>query len=348
MFRFAISVFLAWVLVALLSAPTASAMNKAELIDAVASSSGLSKADSKRAVDTVLDTIGRALKKGDKIALVGFGTFSPVGPIRSKDAGDDADYESSWARSAKGDRIGGGDCDDYADPGPPPVFDPESGYLIEVDPSLLLENMAFEVQDIREENGLVWVFGPYDGRTRFSVGDTVHLAAISKVLASKGLAETRVGASPVLTATVVDVRFLRGPGNGNRGGENVGLLLRGIEKKDIRRGMVVAKPPVADPNVYCGIVLVGEGLIRALAAACPDCTSKEYTDEWATILRAFGNAIIHANAAGAAVEIEGFGAFYVLRETLLSDFAPDSGFAPAQTKNVVRFKAGAELSGKVN
>ena len=51
-------------------------MNKAELIDAMASQAGLSKADSKRALDAFIDTTGSALKKGDRVALVGFGSFS--------------------------------------------------------------------------------------------------------------------------------------------------------------------------------------------------------------------------------------------------------------------------------
>ncbi|MFN3918540.1 MAG: HU family DNA-binding protein [Flavobacteriales bacterium] len=51
-------------------------MNKAELIDAIAASSGLSKADSKRALDSFVDVTAKALKKGDKIALVGFGSFA--------------------------------------------------------------------------------------------------------------------------------------------------------------------------------------------------------------------------------------------------------------------------------
>ncbi|HET9137556.1 MAG TPA: HU family DNA-binding protein [Candidatus Kapabacteria bacterium] len=50
-------------------------MNKSELIEAVAKSSGLSKADSDRALSAVIDTIGKTLKKGGTVALVGFGTF---------------------------------------------------------------------------------------------------------------------------------------------------------------------------------------------------------------------------------------------------------------------------------
>jgi len=51
-------------------------MNKSELIDAVSSQSGLAKADATRAVDALFDTIGSALKGGDSVALVGFGTFA--------------------------------------------------------------------------------------------------------------------------------------------------------------------------------------------------------------------------------------------------------------------------------
>ncbi len=51
-------------------------MNKTELINAIADNANLSKADAKKALEATLDAIAEALKKGDKIALVGFGTFS--------------------------------------------------------------------------------------------------------------------------------------------------------------------------------------------------------------------------------------------------------------------------------
>ena len=51
-------------------------MNKAELIDAMANDSGLSKADAKRALDGFVNATTKALKKGDKLSLVGFGSFS--------------------------------------------------------------------------------------------------------------------------------------------------------------------------------------------------------------------------------------------------------------------------------
>jgi DNA-binding protein HU-beta len=51
-------------------------MNKAELIDAMAENAGLSKADAKKALDAFTNTISGALKSGDRISLVGFGSFS--------------------------------------------------------------------------------------------------------------------------------------------------------------------------------------------------------------------------------------------------------------------------------
>ena len=51
-------------------------MNKAELIDAMSGKSGLSKADSKRALDAFIGATSGALADGNRVALVGFGSFS--------------------------------------------------------------------------------------------------------------------------------------------------------------------------------------------------------------------------------------------------------------------------------
>lgn len=50
-------------------------MNKAELIDAMSASSKLSKADAKKALDAFIDVTSKTLKKGEKVVLIGFGTF---------------------------------------------------------------------------------------------------------------------------------------------------------------------------------------------------------------------------------------------------------------------------------
>lgn len=50
-------------------------MNKTDLIAAVAADAGLSKKDAEKAVNAVTANITKALKKGDKVQLVGFGTF---------------------------------------------------------------------------------------------------------------------------------------------------------------------------------------------------------------------------------------------------------------------------------
>jgi len=50
-------------------------MNKSELVDAVAATTSGTKADAQAHVDAVLDSITKALQRGDKVALTGFGTF---------------------------------------------------------------------------------------------------------------------------------------------------------------------------------------------------------------------------------------------------------------------------------
>ena len=51
-------------------------MNKTDLIDKIAAGAGISKADSKKALDATVNALKEALIAGDKIQLVGFGTFS--------------------------------------------------------------------------------------------------------------------------------------------------------------------------------------------------------------------------------------------------------------------------------
>jgi len=58
------------------SSPEERAMNKAELVEAVAEDAGLSKVDAGRAIDSLLLTVQRTLKKGDEVAITGFGKFS--------------------------------------------------------------------------------------------------------------------------------------------------------------------------------------------------------------------------------------------------------------------------------
>ncbi|BBI99654.1 DNA-binding protein HU-beta [Ferrigenium kumadai] len=50
-------------------------MNKSDLVDAIANSADISKAAAARALDATVDSIKKALKKGDTVSLVGFGTF---------------------------------------------------------------------------------------------------------------------------------------------------------------------------------------------------------------------------------------------------------------------------------
>lgn len=53
-------------------------MNKTEFISAIAEKAGLSKVDAKKALDAFIETVSGEMKKGEKVAILGFGSFSVV------------------------------------------------------------------------------------------------------------------------------------------------------------------------------------------------------------------------------------------------------------------------------
>jgi DNA-binding protein HU-beta len=75
-------------------------MNKTELIDAVAEAADLTKAESNRAVDAVIASITKALKGGDAVTLVGFGTFT-VGERAARTGRDPRTKEAIKIKAAK-------------------------------------------------------------------------------------------------------------------------------------------------------------------------------------------------------------------------------------------------------
>jgi nucleoid DNA-binding protein len=53
-------------------------VNKSQLVEQVANDTGLSKSDARRAIDSVIATVQRSLRKGEDVSLTGFGKFSVV------------------------------------------------------------------------------------------------------------------------------------------------------------------------------------------------------------------------------------------------------------------------------
>ena len=51
-------------------------MNKSELVDAMAADAGISKAAAKKALDSMMNNVEKSLKKGGRVSLVGFGSWS--------------------------------------------------------------------------------------------------------------------------------------------------------------------------------------------------------------------------------------------------------------------------------
>ncbi len=75
-------------------------MNKSELIDAIAKSADLSKAAAGRALDAAMGAVKTALKKGDMVTLVGFGTFY-VGKRAARNGRNPRTGETIKIKSAK-------------------------------------------------------------------------------------------------------------------------------------------------------------------------------------------------------------------------------------------------------
>ena len=103
------------------------AMNKAELIDAILTTSvGLSKADAKRALEALTSSTSKALKKGDKVQLIGFGTFSiskrAARTGRNPQTGEEIQITAKKVAKFKAGKALA-DTVKSADPGIPEIFD---------------------------------------------------------------------------------------------------------------------------------------------------------------------------------------------------------------------------------
>ena len=75
-------------------------MNKTELVDKVATNAGLTKTDTKKAVEAVFEAITEALKKGDSVQLMGFGTFK-VSERKAREGRNPATGETIHIKASK-------------------------------------------------------------------------------------------------------------------------------------------------------------------------------------------------------------------------------------------------------
>jgi len=75
-------------------------VNKSDLVDAIANSADISKAAAGRALDATVESIKKALKKGDTVSLVGFGTFK-VGKRAARNGRNPRTGETIKIKAAK-------------------------------------------------------------------------------------------------------------------------------------------------------------------------------------------------------------------------------------------------------
>jgi len=296
-------------------ATSAFGMNKAELVDAVASGAKLTKADAGRVVDAILGTVAGTLASAaqnggtdTKISLSGFGAFSVSVNVPP-------DSES---------------CVPVAEPG----FDPANAFTRLINPIAMDKGLRFRVETVDENADGVVATGVVMSGTA-SVGDAVTL-------------QNGVGAVGGITGGVIAGIVVAGAAVSQATeGQTASLLLRGIEKKDIKRGMVILKPPSrrepGPPLSPCFNHVVDEGI----AAAAGKVSGLRF-DLVLAALEVMKQTIMDTVASGYAVDIDGFGVFYVLGEHVLSATDPGTDLPTGGVKKAVKFKAGAELAKTVN
>ncbi len=292
---------------------SALSMDKAGLVDAVASGAKLTKADAGRALDATLDAITGVLattakKKGDRISLVGFGSFSVS-------VGVPADSDSC---------VQVGQVE----------FEPANAFAKLINPIAMDKGMRFRVQNVSDSpDGLVVTGVVQQGS--LSVGDVLQpIDGVGQIGGITGgvVAGIVVGAVRVSEASA---------------GQMASLLLRGIDKKDIRRGMVLVKSPAPEdpgpPLSPCFVHVLAEQIAAEAAKA-----SGLSFESALTALQVAEETIMDTVAAGYAVNLEGFGVFYVLGEKILSTTDPGTDLPSGGMKKTAKFKAGADLAHTVN
>jgi len=264
------------------------AMNKAELIDAIASGAKLTKADAGRALDGFIAATTKALKKGDRISLVGFGSFSTAGRVASPEGCtslNEADfYAGTMFRSGEN-----------------PLYQ-SSGNGVN---NPLYEGKRMLVSQVFEYQGAVLVYGGTNG-AEFKDGDSpiVHKRA--------GRASVDHGGIPAVVVGVVNLSPDGKVSLDKSGQENVvGLLLSGITTRDVAPGDYVSSRESADA---CREYLVGNGSVARVVQE--DELSKLVAEESRLTAGAVSAALSTLKLVisdqvnrGALVDLGGFGSF---------------------------------------
>ena len=217
----------------------AHAMNKAELVEAMASHAGLSKADSKKALDGFINATSSALRSGDRVSLQNFGSFGvrvSVADASGKSSIADVDFVAGRAFNASDDAQANNFSMTVSGPGDFRDLDSDGDGIPDA---------------VEDGDGVLFVRG--DGEGRIAKGDRVML---ERGHPGNAPAHSNAGGrgrgrdaddddDGIPTAEVLAVVVILGGGVtavDDWQGPVAGLVLRGIDKKDIRRGMVIAKP----------------------------------------------------------------------------------------------------------
>jgi nucleoid DNA-binding protein len=255
----------------------ASAMNKAELIDAIAKDAKLTKVDAGNALNAFAAATAGALKIGDRLSLVGFGSFSVSKRVNQPDG-----------------------CGTSSD------VDFVAGDMFKhTNPAFQQNELAGEmpIESIQgNDDGTVTAYGQAKGT--FTTGDEII------VLDDKDGSERIAVVAGVLIYGADGSLVMADKGTGD---EVAGLNLRGIEKSDIRRGMVIAKPGIADDCPDEKLIVRDEEFIERMAKE-GKLTGRVAALAFESIVAIIAEVV----NTGEEVDLEEFGTFYEGAEVSLA------------------------------
>lgn len=274
---------------------TAAALDKAELIDAIASGAKLTKADAGRVLEAVTDGTAKALKKGDRLSLVGFGSFSVSKRTTSPNGcGSEIEVDFAPASTFNAKKEEGGRHTPF-------------------------HNKFARI--VPQSDGTIMVFGPNNGAA-VAKGDEVH------VHKRPGRTGTAVSLGVVLGVIV----HKKGGENAyeileNGAGKSVqGVVVGGVERSAFEvGGSLETLPPVIedDPIGVCsedgfqGYIVSDDELLKEIQAA-----TRLPQDALYAAYNVLLDTIIAAVNDGELVDLGGFGVF-VEESTISATVADD-------------------------
>lgn len=287
----------------------AHSMNKAELIEAMASGADISKADAKKALDSFINTTSNALKKGDRVALIGFGSFTSG---RNPQTGKEIKFTPSKTMSNAAFMVF---AKSYIDKATPLMMKALKNRGMNNDQTKMMAMLKTGLKNALKYRGNDPLLRKRPGRVKYS-----------NVTLKRGqIVGKNVGQSTRLNSA--HQKYLN-------------TLIKGA-MKSLFNFMEKIASQKGDVNL-AGAKLTKKHILRAMEIGIDE-------DGLNRIYSSITSAFYSAFKKGDKVSIPGFGTFSISKRAARTGRNPQTGATiQIKAKKVVKFKAGKALADRVN